>query len=70
MTILNYGEEAQRYALERGLSTELLNATSYQDVPETETLAQYVQRLKHLEDNIRRPKALARPKWQARPPVD
>ena len=62
VAVFKYGEEGLRYSLERGLSTELLNATTIRKCPETETLAQCVQRLKHLEYNIRRTEGLARPR--------
>ena len=59
--VLNYKDEAQRYTLERGLPTELLNAAGCQGAPVSETLAEYIAHLKRLEDNMRCVKALARP---------
>ena len=54
MNILGYGDDAHRYALDRGLSIELLAGLEHQPVPPGETLAEYEQRIRTLDDTIRR----------------
>ena len=56
--ILEYGDKARRHALDRGLSPELLDRISGQVTPPGESLDGYVDRLKNLDDSLRRAKAL------------
>lgn len=61
MTILEYGEEARKYHLERGLSTEMLTGLKYQDASTDETLEQFEARLRRLDDRIRRDRGFNKP---------
>jgi hypothetical protein len=63
MSILEYDATAQRHALERGLSREILEALRYQDAPEEETIEAFIGRVKRLDERLRRHQA------QAKPPV-
>ena len=51
--ILGYGDDARRYALDHGLSAERLTGLEHQPVPTGETLAEYEQRIRTLDDTIR-----------------
>ena len=57
VNVLGYNDVAQRHALERGLSTDLLEGLRYQITPVGETLGGYVGRLGDLGGSIRHSKA-------------
>lgn len=61
VTTLGYSDGHRRYVLERGLSVEILEALSYHVAPADETPAQHEDRIRRLDDNIRRFKALNKP---------
>ena len=52
--ILGYGDDARCHILDRGLSAELLAGLEHQPVPPGETLAEYEQCIRTLDDTIRR----------------
>ena len=52
--ILGYGNDAGRYTLDRVLSAELLAGLEHQPVTPSETLAEYEQRMRTLDDTMRR----------------
>lgn len=58
--IPDMGEKAEKRALERGLSSELLDL-QYQDAPVDETPAGLVDRLKRMDERIRRRKGQTKP---------
>ena len=57
--ILGIDNRAKRYALERGLSQEVIASLCHQDPPGDETFDAYIDRLKRMDERIRRLKALS-----------
>ena len=57
--ILGIEDRAKRYALERGLSQEVIASLCHQGPPGDETFDAYVDRLKRMDERIRRLKALS-----------
>ena len=60
VTILDYNN-ARKHALKRGLSAEMIDGLRFQNFSAKETLADYEDRLKCLDDSIRRSKGLGKP---------
>ena len=73
-TILEYNNKARRHALERGLSSEMLDGLRYQITPPDESFNDFINRLKGLDDSIRRRNGLRQPNkttgsWRSSPPT-
>ena len=69
VTVLQCDEGTQQRALERGLSAELQSSLRYQDVPASETLTAYADRIKRLDGSIRRDKVFSAPPCAAAVPT-
>ena len=69
VTVLQCDEGTQQRALERGLSAELQSSLRYQDVPASETLTAYADRIKRLDGSIRRDKVFSAPPCAAAVPA-
>ena len=65
--ILGIDDRAKRYALERGLSQEVIASLCHQDPPGDETFDAYVDHLKRMDERIRRLKALSSSSSSAKP---
>lgn len=63
MSILEYDDTAKRHALERGLSREILEGLRWQDAPDDETVDAFTNRVKRLDERLRRHQG------QTKPPV-
>ena len=67
-------DKSRKRALEKGLTSKLLDSLQYQDVPTGETLAGFVGRLKRMDERIPRRKEQTRPRpppllaWHPRTP--
>jgi hypothetical protein len=66
VTILGYDDTAKRHALERGLSQEILDGLTFMDAPDNESFNAFTDRLKRLDERIRRRRGLqAKPQTPA-----
>ena len=65
--ILGIDDRVKRYALERGLSHEVIASLCHQDPPGDETFDAYVDCLKRMDERIRRLKALSSSSSSAKP---